>query len=73
MSHADLLRLPHAADLLAIHCALDDGGINEAGRIVHRLHAAVLNGETVLNEAEAAWFASLKSLYHSFCGSMAAW
>lgn len=54
-SHELHLLLPNAAPLLALHCALDDGDVNEAARIVWRL-----SGMDLGHPAERAWFAMLR-------------
>lgn len=54
--------------LVAAHCGLDDGGINEAGRALY-----ILRGRADLTADEREWLASLDSLYLSCCGSMSHW
>jgi protein involved in temperature-dependent protein secretion len=68
MTHAEALTAQNGL-LMAIHCHLDDGGINEAGRDLFKARKSVEGGDAWTAE-ELAWLADMDSLYHAMCGSI---
>ena len=68
MTHAQALTAQHGL-LAAIHCHLDDGGINEAAAALYRARKSVEQGDT-WSADELAWLADLDGLFHVMAGSL---
>lgn len=68
MTHAEALTAQDGL-LMAIHCHLDDGGINEAARDLYTARKSVAQGNPWTAE-ELAWLADLDSLFHVMIGSL---
>lgn len=50
--------------LVAIHCMLDDGGVNEAGALIRIAHGIELSDD------QQAWLTDLDSMYRAGLGSL---
>ena len=68
MSHVDALTAAGTDAtplLIEAHCALDDGGVNEAGRALYKARQL----RASMTSDELAWFVDLESLYLAGIGS----
>ena len=67
MTNAEAIQAQNGT-LIAIHCDLQDGGINEAGQKLFICRKSITAGDDWTAE-ELEWLASLDSMFDSFNAS----